>query len=96
MLVADPDAKAWDEFRQALGEGWIVVGAASSDAAMAEAQKQPFDVAVANYNLPGPGAIELLDQLRAAHPKDTAALLPRDSTLKEQVYGVLMWAAINS
>src|SRR5277367_6470305 len=69
LLIADADAKAWDEFRQALGESWTVVGAGSDGAALAEAQKQPFDVVVANYELPGAGGGELLNRLRIDNPK---------------------------
>jgi HD-like signal output (HDOD) protein len=84
MLVADPDGKAWDEFRQALGDCWVVAGAASADAALAEAQKQPFDAIVANYDLPGSGGAELLDRIRGVNPK-ALRFIAADAALKEKV-----------
>jgi HD-like signal output (HDOD) protein len=69
ILIADADAKAWDELRRALGETWTVVGATSGEAALAEAEKLPFDVVVANFNLPGMGGAELLNRIRLSHPK---------------------------
>jgi putative nucleotidyltransferase with HDIG domain len=84
MLIADADVKAWDEFREALGESWSVVGAASSSDAIAEAQKQPFDVVVANYDLPEPGGAELLNQLRVSHPK-TLRFIAANAALKEKI-----------
>ena len=84
MLIADADARAWDEFRQALGESWTVVGAASGGDALAAAQKQPFDVVVANYDLPEPGGAELLNQLRIAHPK-SLRFIAADAALKDKI-----------
>src|SRR5208282_4635442 len=84
ILIADADPKAEDELRQALGECWSVVGAATSNAAMAETQKLPFDVVVANYNLPDSGGAELLNRLRVANPK-TLRFIASTEALKEKV-----------
>jgi putative nucleotidyltransferase with HDIG domain len=84
ILIADADTKAWEVFRLALGESWAVVGAASGSAAMAEAQKQPFDVVVANYALPELDGAELLNRLRAANPK-TLRFIAAAEALKDQV-----------
>jgi putative nucleotidyltransferase with HDIG domain len=84
LLIADADARVWDEFRQALGESWVVVGAASGDAALAEAQKQPFNVVVANYDLPRLGGAGLLNRIRVANP-DSLRFIAADAALKEKV-----------
>ena len=84
ILIADADRKAWDEFRQALGESWIVVGAATSAAATAEAQKLPFDVIVANFDLPDLDGAELLNRLRQDHPK-TLGFIAAAESQKEKV-----------
>jgi HD-like signal output (HDOD) protein len=84
ILIADADSKAWDEFRLALGDSWIVVGAATGSAAMAEAQKQPFDVVVANYQLPELDGAELLNRVRVANPK-TLRFIAAAEAQKDQV-----------
>jgi HD-like signal output (HDOD) protein len=84
ILVADADLKAWEEFRVALGDSWTVVGAATASAATAEAQKQPFDVVVANYALPDLDGAELLNRLRVANPK-TLRFIAAAEALKDQV-----------
>ncbi len=84
LLIADADAKAWDEFRQALDESWVVVGAASGGAALAEAQKQPFNVVVANYDLPELSGPELLNRIRMANP-ETLRFIAAAAALKEKV-----------
>jgi HD-like signal output (HDOD) protein len=84
MLVADPNAKACEEFRQALGDSWVVAGAASSSAALAETQKQRFDAVVANYTLPDLGGAELLDRIRAATP-ETLRFIAAKTADKEKV-----------
>jgi putative nucleotidyltransferase with HDIG domain len=84
LLIADADAKAWDEFRQALGESWVVVGAVSGSAALAEAQKQPFNVVVANYGLPELSGAELLNRIRVANP-ETLRFITANEALKEKI-----------
>ena len=84
ILIADADSKAWDVFRLALGDSWIVVGAPTGSAAMAEAQKQQFDVVVANYQLPELDGAELLNRLRVSNPK-TLRFIAAAENLKDQV-----------
>ena len=84
ILIADADSKAWDEFRIALGDSWTVVGAATGNAAMAEAQKAPFDVVVANYQLPELDGAELLNRIRVANPK-TLRFIAAAEAQKDQV-----------
>jgi putative nucleotidyltransferase with HDIG domain len=91
MLIADADATVWDEFRKALGEVWTVVGATSCEAAFAEAQKAPFDVVVADYNLPESAVAELLNRIRTAYPKTLRFILAA-AALKEKVMCSVMGA----
>ena len=84
ILIADADAEACVNFREALGESWTVVGAATGSAALREAQKQAFDVVVANYDLPDFSGAELLNRCRAAHPK-TMRFMAAAEALKEKV-----------
>jgi HD-like signal output (HDOD) protein len=84
ILIADADAKAWAEFREGLGEAWTVVGAATGSAALEEAQKQPFHVVVANYDLPEMSGAELLNRFRVTYPK-TLRFIAAAEDLKEKV-----------
>jgi HD-like signal output (HDOD) protein len=84
ILIADADAKVWVEFREALGESWAVVGAATASAAQEEAQKQSFQVVVANFDLPDLSGAELLNRLRTSSPK-TLRFIAAAEALKEKV-----------
>jgi putative nucleotidyltransferase with HDIG domain len=84
ILIADADEKAVAEFRKALGETWVVVGAATGSAALEEAEKQPFQVVVANYDLPDLSGAELLNRLRVSSPK-TLRFIAAAEALKEKV-----------
>ncbi len=89
ILIADPNQTAWDEFRLTLGEGWTVVGAGNGQAAMTEAEKRPFDVVVANYDLPELDGAELLNQLRIANPKTLRFIASAESQREKVVCHVL-------
>jgi putative nucleotidyltransferase with HDIG domain len=84
ILIADADTKAHAEFRQTLGDAWEVVGAATGNAAIEEAKKQPFHVIVANYDLPDLNGAELLNHFRASYPK-TLRFIAAGAALKEKV-----------
>jgi HD-like signal output (HDOD) protein/CheY-like chemotaxis protein len=84
ILIADADPKAQDEFRQALGEDWAVIGATTGSAALAEVQKEPFQVVVANYELPDLSGAELLNRIRVSNPK-TMRFLAAAEALKENL-----------
>jgi HD-like signal output (HDOD) protein/CheY-like chemotaxis protein len=84
ILIADADDKVWLEFREALGEAWAVVGVASASAAQEEAQKQPFQVVVANFDLPDLSGAELLNRFRTSQPKMLRFIAAAEA-LKEKV-----------
>jgi putative nucleotidyltransferase with HDIG domain len=89
ILIADADPKAWDVFRQSLGQSWRVVGASTGEAAVAEAQKEPFEAIVANFDLPGLGGAELLNRLRVAHPKTLRFIAAAESVRGKAVCQVV-------
>lgn len=86
ILIADADPKAWEEFRQALGDSWNVVGAPTYTAALEAVQKQHFNVVVANIELPEYGGAELLSRIRTIHP-DALRFIAANESLKEKVMG---------
>jgi HD-like signal output (HDOD) protein/CheY-like chemotaxis protein len=84
ILVADADPKACEAFRLALGQPWVVVGAATGPAAMDETLKGAFDVIVANFDLADPNGAELLNRIRQTHPK-TLRFIAADEARKDKV-----------
>ena len=84
ILIADADAKAMVEFREALGESWAVVGVATGSAALEAAEKQSFQVVVANYDLPDLSGAELLNRFRTSSPKALRFIAAAEA-LKEKV-----------
>src|SRR5271170_3191460 len=84
ILIADAESASWNDFRAALGEEWIVVGVATGNAALAEIQKQPFDVLVANFDLPDLDGAELLNRVRTSHPK-TLRFIAAAEAVREKV-----------
>jgi len=53
----------------------VVVEAADAEQALAAAEKEAFDVALVDINLPGRNGLELLQDLRRLHPKMPAIVL---------------------
>jgi putative nucleotidyltransferase with HDIG domain len=84
ILIADADPKTWNEFRQSLGQSWLLLGAATGGAALAEAHKEPFDVVIANFDLPDLSGAELLNRIRVANPK-TLRFIAAAEALREKV-----------
>ncbi len=84
ILIANADVKTWEEFRFALGKDWIVVGAATGDAALAETQKESFDAIVASDTLPGMDGVELLNRVRATNPR-TLRFIAAPETHREEI-----------
>jgi putative nucleotidyltransferase with HDIG domain len=78
ILIADADERAPEIFRQALGSGWTIVGAATGPAAQAEMQRQPCDVVVADIDLAEMGGSDLLDIIRGTHPATVRFLAASD------------------
>jgi HD-like signal output (HDOD) protein len=84
ILIADADDKAWAGLREALGETWAVVSAATGHAALGEAQKGQFDVIIANSDLPDLSGAELLNRFRVSHPKSLRFIAAAEN-LKDKV-----------
>lgn len=87
ILLADADANALEEFRQALGEQWIVKFAGTGAAALEELKKQPYDGLVASLYLPDLGTAQFLNKVRSKYPKTVrfvvASEKDRDRVVKE-------------
>jgi putative nucleotidyltransferase with HDIG domain len=76
ILIANADPQALAEYGRALEEEWTVKLATGPAAALAEMALQPCDVLVADCALTGmDGGIQLLDRIRAEHPKTIRLLL---------------------
>jgi HD-like signal output (HDOD) protein len=84
ILIADADVKTWDELCHTLGESWKVTGVTTRGAALAEVEKQPFDVVVANFDLPEMGGAELLNLVRVNHP-NTLRFVAAGEATKDKV-----------
>src|SRR5690349_6321480 len=87
IMFADARAEGLAEFSQTLGEQWEVTSAASGHAAVAAMEKQPVDVDVADLDLPELDGAELLNRVRAKHPKTvlfiTAAEADKERVMKQ-------------
>lgn len=79
VLIADADTKVAEDFRQALGPSWVVVAAPQAAAALAEMQKEPCDVVVADLDLPDLTGDAVLDLIRIAHPTTIRFLAASES-----------------
>jgi HD-like signal output (HDOD) protein/CheY-like chemotaxis protein len=84
ILIADADPRAVEAFREALGEPWTVVGVASGSAALAEMKQQPYEVLIADLNLPELKDAELLNRVRRKYPK-TVRIIAASSGDRERV-----------
>ncbi len=78
ILVADADTAAVNVFSQALGEQWEVVSALSGHAALKALNDRTCQVVVANVDLPELDGAELLNRIRAKHPKTIRFIAARE------------------
>jgi HD-like signal output (HDOD) protein len=89
ILIAVADSEAREELRQAFGEQWQVTLAANGTAAVAEMEKQPCDVLVADLDLPEIDGAELLNQTRKKHPNAILFILAADADKERVMKNVL-------
>ena len=76
VLFVDDDALLQDGLRRTLrGEPYRALWAASGEQALATLGGQHVDVLVADHLMPGIGGVELLAEVRAAHPQVVAIML---------------------
>ena len=78
ILLADADARVIEAFRQALDQQWRVTAVASGSAALTAMLQQPFDILIADLDLPGIGGAELLNQIRNEYPRTIRFILAAD------------------
>jgi two-component system response regulator RegA len=70
VLLVDDDQPLRTRLARAFAErGYAVMEAADHDAAMAVAKRRPFDRAVVDLRMPGPGGLVVVQDLLAAHPR---------------------------
>ena len=89
ILIAVADSEAREEYRQAFNEPWQVTPAANAAAASAEMEKQPYDVLVADLDLPDLDGAELLNQTRKKHPNTVLFILASDADKERVMKNVL-------
>lgn len=91
ILIAVADSEAREELRQAFGEQWKVTQATTGTAALAEMEKQPCDVLVADLDLPELDGAELLNQTRKKYPNIVLFILAAEAD-KERVMKTVLGA----
>ncbi len=56
-------------------EGYVAVGAASVEAALAELEAQPYDIVLTDLRMPGRTGLELVDEVRRRHLGTTVVVM---------------------
>ncbi len=84
ILIAVADSEAREDYRKVFGEQWQVILAANGATAVTEMVKQPFDVLVADLDLPEIDGAELLNQTRKKYPNTILFILATEAD-KERV-----------
>src|SRR5581483_4671953 len=87
FAVADQDAVA--DFKRAFAEPWEVATASSGPLALEQLDKQPFDVLVADLDLPELDGAALLNQSRHAHPRTLCFILATEADRERVMENVL-------
>ncbi len=89
ILIAVADSEAREEMRHAFGEQWQVIAVGNGTAAVAEMEKQPCDVLVADLDLPEIDGAELLNQTRKQYPNTVLFILAADADKERVMKNVL-------
>jgi len=86
VLIADDEASIRFVLRETLeGEGHAVTDVASGDAALAALAEGSFDLALFDIRMPGPGGLELLDQVRAMGSDTAVVIITAQNTFDNAV-----------
>lgn len=76
VLIVDQDIDAVDPLRQKLGEaGFSVRAISNGSTAMAVVAERPPHLIIIDWNMPGLGALELIQRLRGARAPQTVRLI---------------------
>ena len=89
ILLADANAEAVAEFNQVFAPPWEVTTVTSGPAALAELAKRPFEVLVADLDLPELDGAALLNQTRQDHPQTLCFILASDADRERVMQNVL-------
>ena len=89
VLVVDDE----EELRQAIVEiltvdGFEVVGVATAEQAQEMLSQTPFDVLIADYNLPGQSGVELLEDTVARYPEIVGVIITGFGTIENAVQAI--------
>lgn len=89
ILVVDDDRKITDMLRRTLAyEGYGVVTAATGQEALETAQRQPLDLIVLDWLMPGVQGIEVARRLRAAADQTPILMLTARDAIEDRVAGL--------
>src|SRR5579883_3288767 len=89
ILLADADAQTLSDFRQAMGDGWLIIAVPDGKAALAEMEKEAADVVVADLDLAELDGGELLNRIQTNYPKAIRFVLGKESERERMVKQVL-------
>ena len=94
ILVADPDPRAQQHLTAMLSECGYELGAASDvQDALGPVHDGEVDLILADLSLPGGGGMELLEQVRSAHPETAVVLLSAFGSVQDAVKAIQLGAA---
>jgi HD-like signal output (HDOD) protein len=89
ILLADADAKTVEEFREALGQEWIVKSVVTGSAALDELKSQVYDGLVASLNLQDIETAQLLNKVRTKYPTTVRFVVASEKDRERVVKEVL-------
>jgi len=89
ILVADADANTVEEFRQALGQQWMIKSVGTGAAALDELKSRSYDGLVVSLHLPDLEAAQLLNKVRSKYPKTVRFVVAAEQDRAKLVKKVL-------
>ena len=93
LLLVDDDTEFRSTVaRRFLRRGYRIVEAASGEEALAQCERQCFDVAVVDMVMPGLSGIELIEKLGTANPDCVAIMLTGQGTIESAVQAMKLGA----
>jgi len=82
VIVVDDDRLIREMVRDAIGELASIECCDSSEAALEALHREPADLIVSDLTMPGLSGIELLEEIRRAHPSVDFLLLTGNATVE--------------
>ncbi len=94
ILVADPDPRSQQDLRLLLAkQGFELDAADDLGSALPPLADGDVDLVLCEWNLPGGGGLELLQQVRRAHPETAVVLLSAFGSIQDAVQAMRQGAA---